>query len=171
MLTLTLNFVTKSHKSLIDPSVDLILGQARISVYIFGIRNNCVHHCWDCLWLCRDQTTDKMFSRSQYWPWLLVDWTVYVTGRNEVPVSHCWLSFLSSLTIVYYRIKKLSTDNSSSTVTNINRYDRTYRNGTKTETLKDSKGESHDPVVDTDFERDHQKMLLCLTWGDIMNTW
>ncbi len=66
-----------------------------------------------------------------------------ITGRNEVPVSHCWLSFLASLTIVYWRIKKLSTDNSSktltqalpnlksgqSTVMNINRYGRTYRNG------------------------------------------
>ncbi len=61
-------------------------------------------------------------------------------GRNELPTSHCSLNFLASLTIVYCRIKKLSTDNSSetltqglwnlesgqSTVMNINR---TYRNG------------------------------------------
>ncbi len=37
--------------------------------------------------------------------------------RNELPVSHCSLSFLVSLTIVYRRIKKLSTDNSSETLT------------------------------------------------------
>ena len=66
-----------------------------------------------------------------------------LTGGNELPVTHCSLSFLPSLTIVYCRIKKLSTDNSSetltqalsnlesgqSTVMNINRYGRTYGNG------------------------------------------
>ena len=36
-------------------------------------------------------------------------WTGY-PGRNELPGSHCWLSFLASLTIVYCRIKELSTE-------------------------------------------------------------
>ena len=35
----------------------------------------------------------------------------------EIPASHCSLSFLDSLTIVYGRINKLSTDNSSETLT------------------------------------------------------
>ena len=62
---------------------------------------------------------------------------------NELPESHCTLSFLVSLTIVYCRIKKLTTDNSSetltkglwnldpgnSTVMNNHGYGRTYRNG------------------------------------------
>ena len=43
-------------------------------------------------------------------------WAGY-PGRNVLPVSHCWLSFFVSLTIVYCRIKKLSTDNSSETLT------------------------------------------------------
>ena len=43
-------------------------------------------------------------------------WTGY-PSRNELPGSHCGLSFLASLTIVYWRIKKLSTDNSSETLT------------------------------------------------------
>jgi hypothetical protein len=36
-------------------------------------------------------------------------WTGY-PGRNELPGSHCWVSFLASLTIVYCRIKELSTE-------------------------------------------------------------
>ena len=36
-------------------------------------------------------------------------WTGYA-GRNELPGSHCGLSFLASLTIVYCRIKELSTE-------------------------------------------------------------
>ena len=35
------------------------------------------------------------------------------TGGNELPVTHCSLSFLVSMTIVYCRINKFSTDNSS----------------------------------------------------------
>jgi hypothetical protein len=31
------------------------------------------------------------------------------TGGNKLPATHCSLSFLTSLTIVYCRIKKLST--------------------------------------------------------------
>ena len=60
---------------------------------------------------------------------------------SDSPVTA--LEFLRGLKIVYCRIKKLSTDNSSETLTqalsnlesvqsrvmNINRYDRTYRNG------------------------------------------
>ena len=38
-------------------------------------------------------------------------------GRNELPLSHCPLRFLVSLTIVYCRINKLCTDNSSGTLT------------------------------------------------------
>jgi hypothetical protein len=36
-------------------------------------------------------------------------WTGY-PGRNELPGSHCWLSFLTSRTIVHCRIKDLSTE-------------------------------------------------------------
>ncbi len=36
-------------------------------------------------------------------------WTGY-PGRNEIPGSHCWFSVLVSLTIVYCRIKELSTE-------------------------------------------------------------
>ncbi len=69
-------------------------------------------------------------------------WTGY-PGRNELPGSHGWLSFLTSLTIVYCRIKELSTEqfwnSDTSTINlrvgsvnsymNINKYGTTYRNG------------------------------------------
>jgi hypothetical protein len=42
------------------------------------------------------------------------DMTVEMSSQCQ---SHCWLSFLDSLTIVYCHIKKLSTDNSPETLT------------------------------------------------------
>jgi hypothetical protein len=62
-------------------------------------------------------------------------------GKNELPATPYSMSFLAGLTIVYGRIKKLSTDNGSETLTqglrnlgpghsiviNINRYGSTYR--------------------------------------------
>jgi hypothetical protein len=62
-------------------------------------------------------------------------WTDRITGLNrisdinELPVSHCWLRVLVSLTIVFCRVKKLSTDHSSETLTQAlsNSYCRTIR--------------------------------------------